>query len=65
VGIAEERFLPTAEAVVRDRHGHRHVDAHHADLDVELELAGRTTVSGEDGGAVPIGLALMRRRPSS
>ena len=35
-------------------HGHRdgHVDAHHPDVDVELELASRPAVAGEDGRAV-------------
>ena len=33
VGVAEQRALPAAEAVVRGGHRDRHVDADHADLD--------------------------------
>ena len=52
VRVAEQARLPPAEAVVADRHRDGHVDAHHADLHVELELAGRAAVAGEDGRAV-------------
>ncbi|OLE17655.1 MAG: hypothetical protein AUG88_06270 [Actinobacteria bacterium 13_1_20CM_4_68_12] len=52
--VAEEGVLPAAEGVVRHRHGDRHVDADHADVDLELELAGDTAVAGEDRDAVPV-----------
>src|SRR6478735_5578215 len=52
VRVAEEARLPAAEAVVAHRHRDRHVDAHHADVDVELELAGGAAVAGEDRRAV-------------
>src|SRR5438552_9043959 len=48
VQVAEEGGLPAAEAVVGDRHRDRHVDADHADVDVELELARGSAVAGED-----------------
>src|SRR5579863_10556497 len=38
VEIAEERGLPTAEAVVGHGHGDRDVDANHAGFHIELEL---------------------------
>src|SRR2546425_12372407 len=40
VAVAEERRLPPPERVGRDPHPDRHVDADHARLHVELELAG-------------------------
>src|SRR5215207_11037840 len=52
VRVAEERVLPAAERVGADRHGDRHVDADHPDLDVELEPASRSTVAREDRHAV-------------
>src|SRR4051795_13126540 len=54
VSVAEQAGLPTAEAVVADGHGDRHVDTDHPDLHVELELSCRTTVAGKDGGAVAV-----------
>src|SRR5262245_333738 len=54
VGVAEQRGLPPAEAVVGDRHGDRHVDADHAAVGVELELPGGATVAREDGGAIAV-----------
>src|SRR5690348_1120445 len=58
VGVAEERVLPAAEGVVGDRHRDRHVDADHADLDLELEAPGRAAVAGEDGRAVGVGVGV-------
>ena len=54
VRVAEQAGLPAAEAVVADRHRDRHVDADHADLHVELELAGGAAVAGEDRRAVAV-----------
>src|SRR5207244_1806826 len=48
VKVAEQAGLPAPEAVVRDGHRDRHVDADHAGVDLELELASRTTIPGED-----------------
>src|SRR5580698_3688943 len=56
VQIAEERRLPSAEAVVRDGHGDGHVDADHANLDIELKLARGAAVLREDCGAVAVGI---------
>src|SRR5688572_13045555 len=42
--VAEDRVLEATEGVVGDRHGNRHVDADHADLDLVLEAAGRPAV---------------------
>ena len=50
--VAKQARLPTAEAVVADRHRHGHIDADHADLHIELELSRRATVAREDRGAV-------------
>ncbi len=58
VAVAEEAVLPAAERVVRHRHGNRHVDAHHPDLDLVLEAPGGTTVVGEDRGAVAVGVGV-------
>src|SRR4051794_3786996 len=44
VRVAEQRRLPAAEAVIRDRDGDGHVDAHHAGVALELELAGSAAV---------------------
>src|SRR6516165_680722 len=33
VRVAESGALPTAEAVIGERHGYRHIDADHADID--------------------------------
>src|SRR5438046_7894675 len=52
--VAEARALPTAEAVVGDRHRDRHVDADHADIDAGGEFARGVAVAGEDGDAVAI-----------
>jgi len=41
--VAEQRLLPAAERIEGHRHGNRHVDADHADLDLVLELACRAT----------------------
>jgi two-component system OmpR family sensor kinase len=54
VQVAEQRALPAAERVVGHRHRQRHVDAHHADLDVVAEVARRLAVAGEDAGAVAV-----------
>src|SRR5258708_21012234 len=39
VQVAEERGLPSAEAVVGHWNRYWHVDAHHAHLDIELTLS--------------------------
>src|SRR5215217_102725 len=54
VGVAEQRCLPAAEAVVGDRDGDGDVHAHHPAVGVELELAGGAAVAREDGGAVAV-----------
>src|SRR4029450_13623369 len=45
VMVAEERRLPAAEAVERDRDGNGHVDADHADLHALNEIARRVAVA--------------------
>ncbi len=50
--VAEDRGLPAAEGVIGHRHRDRHVDAHHADLDVVGEGARGVAVAGEDRRAV-------------
>ena len=52
--VAEQAALPAAERVVGHGHRQRHVHAHHADLDVVGEIAGRLAVAREDAGAVAI-----------
>ena len=54
VEVAEEAVLPATEAVVRHGDRDRHVDADHAGVHLELELAGRSPVAGEDGRAVAV-----------
>ena len=61
VMIAEQRVLPAAEAVEGHRHGDRHVDADHADLDAALELAGCLAGVGEDRGPVGVGVGVDER----
>src|SRR4026209_2150407 len=51
VQVTEQRVLPAAEAVVRDRNRDRHVDTDHPRLHLELELAGRPPAPGGDRGA--------------
>ena len=63
--VAEEGGLPAAERVVRHRHRDRHVDAHHAHVDVELELARDATVPGEDRGTVAVGFSFTSLSASS
>src|SRR5579871_692933 len=53
VAVAEQRVLPPAERVVRDRYRYRHVDTDHPDLDFVLEPPCRAPVVREDRGAVP------------
>src|SRR6056297_4344566 len=60
VGVAEQARLPPAEAVVAHRYRYGHVHADHADLHVELELAGGTAVAGEDGRAVGVRVGVDR-----
>ena len=50
--VSEQRGLPAAKAVIAHRHGDRDVHPDHADLNLELELAGCTAISGEDRRAV-------------
>ena len=52
VQIAEQRALPTAEAVKCHRHGDRHVHADHPDLHLVTERACGVAVTREDRGAV-------------
>src|SRR3546814_17267076 len=47
VGVTEARTLPPAEAMVGDRHGNRHVDADHADIDAGCELARGMAVASD------------------
>src|SRR5438552_11125255 len=54
VQVAEERRLPATEAVIGDGHGDRHIDADHAHVDVELELARGSAVAGEDRHPVAV-----------
>ena len=54
-------LLPAAEGVVRDRHGDRHVDPDHADLDLVLEPTRRAAVVGEDRGAVAVRVRVHER----
>src|SRR5947208_17177946 len=48
VEVAEAGAFPAAEGVIRHRHGDRHVDADHADLDARGELTRGIAVTGED-----------------
>src|SRR6185369_16851956 len=57
--VAEARALPPAEAVVADRHGDRHVDADHPDIDARREFARGMAVAGEDGD--PVAIFVLRR----
>src|SRR5215213_1717337 len=52
--VAEARALPTAEAVVADRHRDRDVDADHPDINPGGELASGVAVAGEDRDAVAV-----------
>src|SRR5207244_3695736 len=61
VRVAEQRRLPAAEAVVRDRDGDRHVHADHADVRLELELACRATVAGEDRCPIAVRVVVDER----
>jgi len=53
VMIAEERSFPAPERMPRHRHRTRHVDAHHAHLNLPREYARRAAVGGEKRYAVP------------
>src|SRR5665213_4163445 len=61
VAVPEEGSLPTAERVVRNRHGNRNIDAEHADLDLHLELTSCATVTGEDRSPVGELIAVDQR----
>src|SRR5258707_731705 len=52
--IAEERALPSAEAVERHGDGDRNVDAYHADLYAVDEVASGVAVAREDGCSVSV-----------
>ena len=54
VQVAEERGLPSAEAVVRNGHGDRNVDTDHPSLDIELELPCGPTIAGKNRGAIAV-----------
>src|SRR5438270_8153684 len=58
--VAEAGALPSAEAVVGDRHRDRHVDPDHPDVDTRGELPRGMAVAGKDGDAVAIGM--LRRQ---
>src|SRR3954464_3924275 len=58
VQIAEERALPAAEREVRHRHGNRHVDADHADLNLVLEAPRGAAGLGKDRRAVRVRIAV-------
>ena len=61
-GVAEQRRLPPAEAVVRHRHRNGHVHADHPADHVELEAPGRATVAGEDRTAVAVRVLVDHRQ---
>ena len=50
--IAEQRALPSAEAVEGHRHRNRHIDTDHADLHAVHVSAGRIAVAREDRRAI-------------
>src|SRR5215467_11892451 len=54
VHVAEDRALPAAESVERERHRDRHVDADHAAVDLVGEVARDVAVAGEDRAAVAV-----------
>src|SRR5262245_65041653 len=54
VHVAEDRALPRAEGVERERHRDRHVDADHAAVDLVGEVARDVAVAGEDRDAVAV-----------
>src|SRR5215510_1061279 len=54
VHVAEDRALPAAEAVERERHGDRHVDADHAAVDLVGEVARDVAIAREDRHAVAV-----------
>src|SRR5215218_5129145 len=54
VTVAEQRRLPSAEAVVSHGPRNGHVDAHHPDLDLILEAPCGTAVVREDCRAVSV-----------
>ena len=43
--LAEERALPASEGMPGHRHGNRHIDADHADLDAPRKFTGRSSVA--------------------
>src|SRR5690349_3944264 len=54
VHVAEDRALPAAEGVERERHRDRHVDADHAAIHLVREVARDVAVAGEDRHAVAV-----------
>ena len=54
MGVAQQRLLPATEGVVGHGHRNRHVDAHHASLNLNHKVAGGVAVGGEDGRAVTV-----------
>src|SRR5919205_3064048 len=56
--VPEKGCFPPAEGVVGHGDGQGHVDADHADVHGALELAGRGSRGGEDGGTVTVGVGV-------
>src|SRR4051794_23008867 len=56
--VAEERSLPAAEAVIRDRDRNWYVDSHHPNFNVELELSCCSSVAREDRCPVAVGIGI-------
>ncbi len=52
VQVAKDRFLPAAKSVIGERHGDRHVDPDHADVDARCKVTRGVAVTGKDRRAV-------------
>ena len=63
VEIAEMGALPAAKSVIGERHGDRHIDADHADIDARGEIAGRVAIAGKESNAIAVfmGRGVCRR----
>ena len=59
--VAEQRLLPTAEAVKRHWYRQRHIDADHAHFDAIGKAPGGFTIAGEQAGAVAVLMGIDQR----